>query len=349
MWWDHVELIFDVAFSVELAIKFMAEDVLMFLGKDCTWNCLDLLLVVSAIAQRAAESGTPKLSVTRNVRLFRVTRILRVIRVVKICQSLRIMIFAILKSLDALLWVFAVLIFFKYLFAMVFMHATTEEFREYGNTSAEHLIKLKHDFGGLFQSFCTLFKVITNGRSWDEVYDSLSEVHAIYGLVFLAYVYFTVFLVLNVVVGTVVDVTSRVALRDRDRKVTEEMSKVKEYAEDVRQFFSMADSNKSGTLSWEEFCEYLEDDKTKAHFQSLDLDISQAHVLFDLLDDNGDGVVGIREFLDGCIRLRGQARSIDLHLAIFQLQQLLSGSSTLSRAIANSRPVRQAGTEAWRS
>jgi hypothetical protein len=154
---------------------------------------------------------------------------------------------------------------------------------------------------------------------------------------FLGYIYFTVFLVLNVVVGTVVDMTTRVSVRDRGRVVREELSKIKEYTNDVQEFFSLADTEQSGTLSWDELAQYLEDDKNKAQFQALDLDLWQAHVLFDMLDEDGSGEVGIREFLEGCIRLKGQARSMDLHLAIFQLQQVVGRCTAISRAVHSNR------------
>lgn len=246
------------------------------------------------------------------------------------------MIFAILKSMDALVWVFAVLIFFNYMFALVFMYAATEAFENTGRDrpSEGHLANLEEYFGGLLPALLTLFQSITNGRDWSDVFDCLSEVSYAYGVFFIGYVYFTVFLVMNVVIGTVVDVTTRVSQRDHGRVVREELNRVREYTNDIRDFFDLADVNGSGTLSWSELARFLEEDeKHKAHFQAaLDLDLRQAHTLFQLLDEDEDGEVGIREFLEGCIRLKGQARSIDLHLAVFQLQRLAGRCSSVSPA-----------------
>merc|ERR1712085_207072 len=158
-------------------------------------------------------------------------------------------------------------------------------------------------------------------------YFSLVKIGAVYGICFLFYVYFMVFLVLNVVIGTVVDVTSGVAARDRDRLVEDEMKALKEYSSDIKEFFRQADADKSGQLSWEEFRDHLEDDRVKAYFQTLNLDIRQAHILFKLLDCNDNGEVGIEEFIDGCLRLRGQAKSLDLNLVIYQLETLVNNTS----------------------
>ncbi|CAK0850715.1 unnamed protein product [Prorocentrum cordatum] len=210
-----VEIAFVVWFFVELLLKLLAEDVRVFLGPDRMWNTLDLVLVASAIGQLIAESDAPSIILTRNVRLFRVVSILRVFRVVRICQSLRVMINAILRSLDALFWVFAVLAFFMYIFAMAFMHAATEQFRSKKTTlflecptcsselecaaTCAHLKWLEDHFGSLFKVMLTLFQSLTGGLDWAEVYDQLHLIHGVHSFTFVVFIYFIVFLVMNVV------------------------------------------------------------------------------------------------------------------------------------------------------
>jgi len=112
--------------------------------------------------------------------------------------------------------------------------------------------------------------------------------------------------------------------------VDHEIASLKTYATDIKTFFKQADTDNSGQLSWKEFKEHLENDRVKAYFQTLDLDIRKAHTLFKLLDRNDNGEVGIEEFLDGCLRLKGHARSLDLNLVVYQLETLLKGSSLLT-------------------
>jgi hypothetical protein len=201
---------------------------------------------------------------------------------------------------------------------------------QFWSTSQEHFDYLRTSWGSIERAIVTLFESITGGRDWGEVYHSLVKIGLVYGIMFLFYIYFMVFLVLNVVIGTVVDVTSGVAARDRDRMVEDEMKALKDYASDIKEFFRQADADSSGQLSWEEFRIHLNDDRVKAYFQTLDLDIRQAHILFKLLDCNDNGEVGIEEFLDGCLRLRGQAKSLDLNLVIYQLESLIKGSSLIT-------------------
>jgi hypothetical protein len=350
-WAAITELVFVAYFTVELLCKVLAEDYNIFLGADWKWNVLDTFLVVAAVLQLMIDMFTsggnvPSLTLTRTIRLFRITRVLRMVRIVRAVQSLRVMIFAILKSLDILFWVLAVLLFFKFIFAMIFMHGTISYFESYPDgdgstltlaeqqmfdTPQQHYDYMRTSWGTIHQATVTLFESITGGRNWDKVYLSLGRVGLVYGALFLVYIYFMVFLVLNVVIGTVVDVTSGVASRDSDLRIEHEMKALKDYANDIKTFFQQADTDQSGQLSWDEFRTHLGDDRVKAYFQSLDLDIRQAHVLFQLLDTNGNGEVGIDEFLDGCLRLRGQAKALDLNLVIYQLERLLKGSSSLPR------------------
>lgn len=347
-WSQVVEHVFVVFFTFELLCKVLAEDFYVFLGSDWQWNMLDAFLVFAALLQLLMDElyggDTLNLTLSRTIKLFRITRVLRIVRIVRVIQSLRVMIFAIFRSLDILFWVLAVLLFFKYVFAMVFMHGTisyvdsnpsggttlTIDEQQFWDDGQQHFDYLRTSWGSIERAIVTLFESITGGRDWGEVYHSLVKIGVVYGIMFLFYIYFMVFLVLNVVIGTVVDVTSGVAARDRDRMVEDEMKALKDYASDIKEFFRQADADSSGQLSWEEFRIHLDDDRVKAYFQTLDLDIRQAHILFKLLDCNDNGEVGIEEFLDGCLRLRGQAKSLDLNLVIYQLESLIKGSSLIA-------------------
>jgi len=282
-----------------------------------------------------------------------VVSILRIARVVRICQSLRVMIFATLRSLDSLFWVLVVLSFFIYIFAMAFMHGVTGQFQDYKSTwlspcldniacrsdelecpaKCAHLTWLNDNFGSLHRIMLTLFQSITNGRDWAEVYDGLQQIHGNYSIIFLVFIYFMVFLVLNVVIGTVVDVTSGVAKMDREKLVKEEMAQLKDYTKHIKEFFLTADADKSGQLSFQEFSKHLEDPTVKAYFNTLDLDTRQADVLFTLLDQDETGEVGISEFLDGCLRLKGGARNLDMAMVIYQLDHMLKHNQQLLKRI----------------
>merc|ERR1712014_153386 len=158
--------------------------------------------------------------------------------------------------------------------------------------------------------------VISGGVDWGDAMKPLANVHPIYGPIFIFYVFVMHFGVLNVVVGTFVATATEIASKDREALVKYEIRQMEGYTNRIKTFFHEADVDNSGTLSWEEFSAHLENRKVKAYFQALDLDVSQAHLLFELLDADGSDQVTIDEFLDGCMRLKGQAKSIDLNMLL---------------------------------
>ena len=84
------------------------------------------------------------------------------------------------------------------------------------------------------------------------------------------------------------------------------------------------DVDKSGTLSWSEFEFFLDDDEVKAYVIALDLDMASLGKIFDLLDTNGTGELDLMEFLDGCMRLEGVAKTIDVVLLRAEVDRLIT-------------------------
>jgi len=183
---------------------------------------------------------------------------------------------------------------------------------------AQNMLEL---YGDLYKAMLTLFMVISGGLDWGDAMRPLADVHVLYGPIFVFFIFGMHFGVLNVVIGTFVAAATEIAARDQEALVKYELREWQIYAERIRAFFQEADLDKSGTLSWEEFRAHLEAPKVRAIFQTLDLGLAQAHVLFDLLDMDESGSVSVEEFIDGCMRLRGQAKSIDLNMLLAMNKQ----------------------------
>eukprot|EP00747_Dinoflagellata_sp_TGD_P091961 gnl/TRDRNA2_/TRDRNA2_165252_c3_seq2.p1 gnl/TRDRNA2_/TRDRNA2_165252_c3~~gnl/TRDRNA2_/TRDRNA2_165252_c3_seq2.p1 ORF type:complete len:215 (+),score=39.91 gnl/TRDRNA2_/TRDRNA2_165252_c3_seq2:61-705(+) len=61
----------------------------------------------------------------------------------------------------------------------------------------------------------------------------------------------------------------------------------------------------------------------KAYFTTLGLDVTQARALFVLLDVDETDEVEIEEFVMGCMRLKGEAKSIDVNMLLYENEKLL--------------------------
>merc|ERR1712217_299119 len=80
----------------------------------------------------------------------------------------------------------------------------------------------------------------------------------------------------------------------------------------LQDLFARLDSSHDGTITLQEFQAHLQSDHMQALLQTFEIDNADAWTLFKLLDTDGGGSVDITEFVDGCIRLKGGAKSIQM-------------------------------------
>merc|ERR1712018_80024 len=76
--------------------------------------------------------------------------------------------------------------------------------------------------------------------------------------------------------------------------------------------FSYIDSDGSGELGFEELQKFMDDQKMKDFFISLDIEPSDAWMLFRLLDTDNTRTIDAEEFVTGCLRLKGSAKAFDM-------------------------------------
>lgn len=232
------------------------------------------------------------------------------------------MIHSLVHSSATLIWVSLMLLCVIYMFCMLMMYGVCAEM-SMGNMDEQLKLQVMKLFGDCPNSMLTLFSVITGGMDWSEVYWPLWEVSQPAACLLLFYVYFVIFGVVNVVTSVFVDAAHKASLSDREHVVNCELQRNKAYAKAVTEFFHDADTNDSGHLSWEELSNFLQSSKNKAHLATLDLDVTQARALYTLVDINRSNCVAIEDFVQGCQRLKGTAKAIDLSMLQFSCEQIM--------------------------
>merc|ERR1711972_1033221 len=79
----------------------------------------------------------------------------------------------------------------------------------------------------------------------------------------------------------------------------------------------MGDVDGSGYINGDEMEFFLADPCLNLYLESIDIFPNDARSLFRLLDRDSSGEVSIDEFCEGCLRLKGEAKSFDIHCMIY--------------------------------
>ncbi|MBR1861771.1 MAG: ion transporter [Lachnospiraceae bacterium] len=200
-------------FVIELLLKIIAYGLRFFTDG---WNWFDLIVVVCSLI-----SGLAFLKVLRVFRIFRVFRTLkalkgiRAFRLVSRLDKLRLVFEAIRKSIPGISWSGALLLIIYYIFALI------------GTTLFG--IAFPDWFGSIGKSMYTLFQVMTL-ESWSMgISRPVMEIYSWAWIYFVPFVLLSSFVIMNVVVGIVVNSISEVQLELSKEK--EERRKQKESGE----------------------------------------------------------------------------------------------------------------------
>jgi len=84
--------------------------------------------------------------------------------------------------------------------------------------------------------------------------------------------------------------------------------------------FEELDADRSGQISLDELKKFIESPTIATYFSALDLNITEVRTLFSLIDVDRSGTIDRDEFIWGCLRLKGDAKSLDLALLQYDVK-----------------------------
>jgi hypothetical protein len=247
-------------------------------------------------------------------------RVVRVLRLVKFIPKLKAIVTTFWSTLSAMLWVLILMVMVMFLFSVIMTQAATSHI--VANPDDKAVVELETHFGSLTDSMYTLFQVVTNGLNWKAPADTIGAVHFVYRWAFLTYISVILFAFMNVITGFICEHSIATVQRDRELAVDAQLRNKEHWQESFRRLFGAFDMDGSGELTVDEFEEHKEDSQVSAYFETLDLDLDKAWDIFRLLDDDESGTVSMDEFVEGCLKLRGQARSMDLAILGYDFQRV---------------------------
>jgi len=322
--------IFCIMFVIELCLRAAAEGMDFFGNSDRVWNAFDTLIVSVSVLEMVfnltdTDSALGAVSALRVLRVVRVIKVLRIIRLLSFFRELRMMLYSLVNSFKSLCWAFLVLLMVFYVFGLTFTSGTYQACwvsdaaeLDCGENSSE----LKYRFGSVSMSMISLFMAMSGGIDWGDLYLLIVPLGWVYAVIFLAFILFTIFAVVNVVTGVFVDSMMQSSTLDREVVISEMIKEKEDVTEKMHDLFMEMDSNHSELINLHEFEEHLDDKRAIAYFESMKLNVTDILTLFTLLDLDESGHVDYEEFILGCQRLKGEARSLDVAVIMYELRFL---------------------------
>lgn len=313
---------FTMLFTMELILRFIARGIWIFCGDDWGWMLLDTIIVATSLFEFIIEvvvsnDEEGQANVLTNMRLLRIlriakiTRAFRIVRLVRFVRSLRTLLLCIGRTLRAMAWSAVLLGLIIFLFGLIFTDICTEHLSQAQDEGIlEDFLKLRA--GSLLATMHTLFGSITGGFTWIEARDAFDEISIIYGFLFEVYIAFCNFAVLNVMTGVFCQSAIESAEKDHELNLESVQSEKEKYFRAVRRLFTQLDENSDGGITKKEFERAWSDPVLQTVFDALEISSTDAWDLFRQLDRDGSGEVDVDEFLEGCMMIKGPARSIDV-------------------------------------
>merc|ERR1740129_1496985 len=331
------DYIFYLLFFVECVLRLCALGIGGFLcGQMWAWNILDLILIVVSslsiilqsiyVSHGESENDPLNLKITRFLRFGRIVRSLRLFRVMRFFRQLRILVSSIFATLKSLLCACGLLFIIMYVFGIIFTEGVAEHLEApEGSEQPAGSSALRRAFGSLPRTVFSLFKSVCGGENWGNIVDPLSDLNWAYVAAFNSYIAFVYFAVLNVMTGVFCQSAIETAQKDADLVVQDLLNEKDELTRRLREVFSDTfDEFQSGELTLAQFEYHLSDERLQAVFASMSILVDDGWTMFKLLDVRKTGVINIDDFVEGCLRIRGPAKKLDL-MRISSEQRVIVG------------------------
>jgi len=329
----EIEAFFCVVFTLELVVKVYALSWTFWSGSEVSWNLFDIFVVVLmildffvSVSQSTAESSLwSQMSGLRIFRVLRVVRFLRSVRQLKFFMQLRIMIRSIMFSLRPLLWAAIVLLGMFYVFGIILTQGVIDSLQKHESWDDEASVELRRYFGTLEDAALSLFQAMSGGINWGVLFEALSPLAVHFRFVFLFFVLFAIFGAANVVTGIFVEIANHWARNDKASQEHGATEKRLTSIKRLQELFNELDPGGDGTLTFESMHEALLDvnNGLVSSFHALDLEVTDVRTLFLLLDRDRRGFINVEEFLLGCFRLKGEAKTLDVMKLQYQSEWMM--------------------------
>eukprot|EP00928_Gymnodinium_smaydae_P018341 TRINITY_DN16988_c0_g2_i1.p1 TRINITY_DN16988_c0_g2~~TRINITY_DN16988_c0_g2_i1.p1 ORF type:complete len:515 (-),score=98.05 TRINITY_DN16988_c0_g2_i1:473-2017(-) len=299
---------FGIMFTSEILLKIVAYGWTFMCD---SWNVFDFVVVAVWVVSKLGQNLQTNTTVFRLARLARLLRLVKLVRKLQGFDALFVITTAMKGCVSVLVWTFVMLGLVQMMIALFLNQALHAfYFSESGPWSEDEEVVFRH-FGTFVRAFFTMFE-ITLGN-WPPACRILAEnVHEVFFMLGLMHKLSVGFAVVAIINGVFMQETFKVSSMDDVLMVRQKERAQRFHLQKMEALLLEADAGGDGQISLEEWQELLKDPTVRIWLSSMELDTSDAELVFELIDSTGDGQLDFQELMAGVSRLRGSARSIDL-------------------------------------
>eukprot|EP00747_Dinoflagellata_sp_TGD_P165781 gnl/TRDRNA2_/TRDRNA2_187610_c0_seq1.p1 gnl/TRDRNA2_/TRDRNA2_187610_c0~~gnl/TRDRNA2_/TRDRNA2_187610_c0_seq1.p1 ORF type:complete len:578 (-),score=125.73 gnl/TRDRNA2_/TRDRNA2_187610_c0_seq1:134-1810(-) len=316
--WYLLEIMFCLVYVGELVARLYFLKLSYFHDglRLMVWNCCDAGIVLMSfidtmILQTIGSGGSLRFVLL--LRMIRIMRLVRLIRLLRIFKELWLITSGLLQSTRTLGWIALITYLFIYIcsiFMTIWVGKNDDLYDPYYVTSGgwDHEIYFKT----MGRSTFTLFQVLTMEGWSQNIARHVGQNQPWLQFFFVIFIGFGTFGILNVVIAVIVERTLATANLDEDHvRRSQERDRLKVLSH-LRDIFEAADEDGSGTLTLKEVQKAIEKPEIYNKLKMIEFPVEDPKGIFDLLDFDDSGEVTIEEFITGCVRIKGTAKSKDL-------------------------------------
>ncbi|CAK0832819.1 unnamed protein product [Prorocentrum cordatum] len=321
-----VEFVFTTFYSLEIGLKLWVHRLFFFSNEDAAFNVLDLSLVLIAgfeiviLPLIRTSSGAVDSTFLRILRVFKVVKVLRMMRALHAFKDIRVMIDCLVHSVWPLLWASALLGFLSSLFAIYFVQSLAVALED-GNLSPAQERELLEHFGQVEVAVFSLLVATTGGNDWAYYSIRLEPLGGFACVVYVVYIMFMFLAVMNIVTSVFLDKAMEIAKPCSENERLDQCHADLEDARELTRLVSSMDEAHQDRVTFGQFVGYMREPEFRKHFDARGLTRKDTRMLFKMLASydsgparqRGERTVHLSAFLEGCMRLKGEASSMDVY------------------------------------
>merc|ERR1712187_739985 len=133
-----------------------------------------------------------------------------------------------------------------------------------------------------------------------------------YYVIFLCYIAFYTWVVTNTITSLFIETTMAYAEKDTQHVITDKLERKDEYVAKLQEWFNSIDENGDGMITYDQFARSANDPEVMAFAETLEIELFDLKQFFSVLSANNKRPVNLENFVIGCIKLKGMAKSMDL-------------------------------------